>query len=165
MEKIYLKDCDSLDDVKIKYKGYIERYLPRSGHRGNRRIARAVEKEYEYYRKLPSYEEVRSEIRLDFTNFQFLIKELIKMDLDIEMCGKWLFATGPTGLYAKDLLELGFRFSAAIGRWCYHPIGFDAPSLEGMNMEYIRKTFGSDKQGINGVPAAKTNPQGRGELK
>ena len=87
------------------------------------------------------------------------------MGLEIEMCGKWLFATGPTGLYAKDLTELGFRFSPALGRWCYRPVGFDVPDLKGMNMEYIRKTFGSDKQGVKSVPAAETNPQGRGSDK
>ena len=162
MEKNYLKDCESLDEVKIKYKGYIECYLPRTGFKGKWYIADAVEREYESYQQMEGFEDVQDEIRLDFINFRFLIKELVKMGLEIEMCGKWLFATGPTGLYAKDLHELGFRFSAALGRWSYRPVGFDSPDLEGMNMEYIRKTFGSDKAGINGVPIAKTNPQGRG---
>ena len=85
------------------------------------------------------------------------------MGLQIEMCGRMLFVTGPTGLYAKDLQELGFTFIPSLGRWCYRPIGFESPNLEGMTMDSIRETFGTDKHIVKSTPAAITNPQGRGD--
>lgn len=165
MGKKYFDGCGSLDEIKMKYKGYIERYLPRKGYRGNKRLIRSIDREYRSIRTQETFSQVNSLIRLDYTNFQFLIRELVEMGLDIEMCGKWLFVTGPTGENENELLALGFRFSPSIGMWCYRPVGFDAPDIESLNIEYIRKTCGSDTQAMKGVPVAKTNPLGRGEAK
>lgn len=164
MGKKYFVDCGSLDEIKIKYKSYVEKYLPRKEYRGNKRLIRSIDKEYRSIRTLDSFSKVNNLIKLDYTNFQFLIRELIEMGLDIEMCGKWLFVHGSAGENENELLALGFRFSPSIGTWCYRPFGFDVPDLESLNMEYIRRTFGSDKQALNGVPVAKTNPRGRGEV-
>ena len=58
MKRKYLKDCSSINEVKLKYKGYVEKYLPRKGHRGNRRIFKAVEQEYESIRNWPDFGQV-----------------------------------------------------------------------------------------------------------
>jgi hypothetical protein len=165
MERKYLKDCSSIDEVKMKYKGYVEKYLPRKGHRGNRRIFRAIEKEYESIRSWQDFSKVMSKISLEFTNFQFLIKELVYMGLEIEMCSNYLLVTGPTGMYEEDLTELGFQYSPVLGRWYYRPLIPEIPDIGNMNIIEVRDLYGSDKQSVNGVPVAKTNPQGRGDKK
>lgn len=162
MGKNYFSGCMSLDELKVRYMHYMQRYLPREGHRGKRRLAKAVEGQYEAQRYIRGFSNVRPEIRHDFIRFQSLVKDLIVMGLEVEMCGKWLFVTGPTGQHVTRLLELGFRFSPELRRWCYRPAGFEAPDLNGVSMEYIRKKFGNIQSG-NGAPEAKINPRGRGD--
>lgn len=165
MERKYLIDCSSLDEVKLRYKSYVAKYLPRKGLRGNRRMFKAVEKEYESISNWPGFDQVMSKAFFEFTKFRFLIKDLYYMGLEVEMCSDFLLVTGPTHLHEKDLVEFGFQYSPVLVRWYYKPLTSVLPDPGNMNIINFRLVYGTDNAIYKRVPAAKINPQGRGDKK
>ena len=53
----------------------------------------------------------------DFIN---IVRELLKMGLDVELCGRWLWITGGTKKWAEQLKKLGCRWSPKKVAWSWH---------------------------------------------
>lgn len=73
-----------------------------------------------------------------------LVLDFGDTDLILEVCGAWLWVTGNTKPYAKNLKEAGFFWASKKLAWYFRPAGWKSSSRGGWQMDKIRDSFGSD---------------------
>lgn len=85
--------------------------------------------------------ESTSECPEDFIN---IVSALLRMGVNVELCGRWLWISGDTKPHKDELKALGCRWSAKKGMWSWH-YPEDGKRYHGTTstMEEIRDTYGS----------------------
>ncbi|MBW6479935.1 MAG: hypothetical protein K0B37_10940 [Bacteroidales bacterium] len=90
------------------------------------------------------FSRLQEDLQNDLKNFPGLIKELLALDLELEMCGSWLWVHGQTFDYREKLKELGLRYSPNKRMWYFRPSGEESHSSKPVDMRWIRGKYGSD---------------------
>lgn len=76
--------------------------------------------------------------------FKDIINKLINFEnINIEICGTWVWITGNTYTYRKELKELKFRFSNNKKAWYYHDEDYHRHSKKRFTLDEIREMHGS----------------------
>ena len=145
MKKLkYFNECKSLDEVKAEYKRYVQRLLPREGHAGDPNELVHVENEYYEISQRPKAQEMDEEVREEYLAYPSLVKKLVVKGLNLEMCGSWLWVSGNTIEHKEELKELGLRYSPNKKMWYYRPKWYRSTNSTPVDMEFIRKKWGTD---------------------
>lgn len=157
----YFKDLSSMEAVKKQYRKLAMQYHP-DRPTGDTEIFKIINNEYEEALEIAKSNEskkAKTKKEEDFIksqymnskNFRNIIDKLIKLDnIEIEICGTWLYISGK-GTYAnKEYLknEFGAFWSKSKKCWCISPQGKDfrkTRGYKGRNMNNIRSTYGSTK--------------------
>lgn len=85
--------------------------------------------------------EATSECPEDFIN---IVSALLKMGLNVELCGRWLWISGDTKPRKDELKAIGCKWSAKKGMWSWHyPEDGKRYHKRTSSMEEIRETYGS----------------------
>ena len=122
MKKLkYFNQCKSLDEVKAEYKRYVQRLLPREGNAGDPSELVHVENEYHEISQRPKFQDLTEEVKEEYLGYPNKVKILIRLGLDLEMCGSWLWVSGNTIDHKEQLKELGLRYSPNKKMWYYRP--------------------------------------------
>jgi hypothetical protein len=143
--KKYFFDCRSIDEVKTLYKKLALQYHPDRG--GDLRIMQAINLEYEGIKKNPFFRfaKQKEEAQRDYTEFPDIINSIIGFrDIVIELCGNWIWLSGATYKYAKQLKQLGFLFAGEKKLWYWRPNDYKSANQKPHTMDYIRQKYGSD---------------------
>jgi hypothetical protein len=90
------------------------------------------------------FQEQDEAFRQDYVKFPEIISEIIHLDITIEICGNWIWLSGNTRPYSKQLKEIGFFYSPRKQMWYWRPSGWESNNHKPWDIETIRKTFGSD---------------------
>lgn len=86
----------------------------------------------------------------DFIN---IVTALLKMGVNVELCGRWLWVSGDTKPHREDLKAMGCRWSAKKGMWSWHyPEDGVRRRKKTASMEEIRETYGSVSFHFGGTP-------------
>jgi len=64
-------------------------------------------------------------------------------DLEIEICGAWIWVGGETFAYKDVLRGAGFKWAKAKRKWHFRPANWKSRSRGGVSMEDIRGRYGS----------------------
>jgi len=109
----YFRHCKSLDEVKSEYKKLTQHYLPTETNPGYEAMMTLVDREYVEISQRPKVKQQSQEIQEEFLVFPKIVKELISLELNLEICGSWLWVSGNTYNHSDKLKELGLKFSPA----------------------------------------------------
>ena len=60
-----------------------------------------------------------------------------------ELCGTWLWLSGETWRYKKELKQFGFKWASKKKQWYWSPGGFRKRSKKVLSMNEIRSKYGS----------------------
>jgi len=145
MSTNYFAGCTSLDEVKAKYKQLAMQHHPDRG--GDKRTMQEINAQYEAIRKDPAYRfwKQKEEAKQDFTEFPDIINKVIGFaDVTIELCGNWIWLSGATFRYKKQLKEAGFFFAGEKKLWYWRPHDYKSANRKPREMTYIRNKYGSD---------------------
>lgn len=142
MKATYFRDCHSLDEVKKEYKRLALVHHPDKG--GDTAIMQEINRQYEEMMLHPSFAEAKAEAQEDFIKFPEIISQIIGFDITIEVCGNWIWLTGNTYAYRKELRESGFFFAPKKSMWYWRPKDFKSANSKPKDMDYIRSKYGSD---------------------
>ncbi|MGR3178692.1 MAG: hypothetical protein ACUZ8E_11600 [Candidatus Anammoxibacter sp.] len=74
------------------------------------------------------------------------ITELLNLkanDIDIELCGVWLWVSGNTRAYKEKLKKLALRWHSSRGKWYFHTKTNRKRKMSKMSMDQIRYAYGS----------------------
>ncbi len=167
----YFKNVQTLDELRKQYKDLLKKYHPDNG--GSEETTKSINVEYEKLFKIlknnysrqntaegntgsnkSSYGNSYDNMKYDFAEDSLLREMLQKViylsDITIEIIGAWLWISGNTYQYRKELKELGFKFASQKKCWFWHSDAFRKKSHRRLSMDDIRGYYGSTEVETNG---------------
>ena len=86
------------------------------------------------------YEKETTETAAEFMD---LINKLLKMGIEVELCGSWIWVSGNTKAVKEELKALGFKWSHNKAAWYFHREPYRKRSKKSMSLDDIRRMYGS----------------------
>lgn len=160
----YFKDVDTLELLRKQYKKLLKKYYPDNAN-GSTAATQEINAEYDnLFKVLKDNHENTSHQTADSTahkesNYNAniydwendkalreVLQKIINFDgIEIEIVGAWLWISGNTYSYKKELKELGFKWASQKKQWYFHTDAFRKRSHKSLSMEDIRSYYGSTK--------------------
>jgi len=147
----YFKDCKNLQEVKGLYRDLALKLHPDRG--GNTAAMQDLNAQYEAVLNNPFFkfrkesEETSTEEanRKEFIRYRDILNQIINFEgLIIEIIGDWIWLSGLTYPYRKQLREIGFLFAPNKVMWFYRPAEYKSLNRKPLNIETIRKMYGTN---------------------
>ena len=126
--KTYFSNVQTLDELRKQYRDLLKKYHPDNG--GSEEETKAINVEYERLFKTLKNKHTRQQDTADnktdsktsYDNMRYnfeedeLLREMLQKvihlsDITIEIIGNWLWISGNTYQYRKELKDLGFKFA------------------------------------------------------
>ena len=164
----YFKDVQTLDELRKQYKNLLKKYHPDNGN-GSEEITKAINVEYEKLFKIlknnhsrqdttasntedknSSYDNMKYDFAEDSLLREMLQKVIYFSDITIEIIRNWIWISGNTYQYRKELKELGFKFASQKKCWYWHSDAFRKKSHKKLSMNDIRNYYGSTEVETDG---------------
>lgn len=144
MKTTYFTECRTLDECKREYKRLALLHHPDKG--GDTATMQLINTEYEAIMKNPffGFWKAREEAKTDFIQFPEIINQIIRFDINIEVCGNWIWLSGDTYSYREELKKIGFFYAPKKSMWYWRPRDFKSTNKEPKDMDFIRNKYGSD---------------------
>ena len=75
-----------------------------------------------------------------------MIQKIVNFSgIEIEIAGQWIWISGNTYSYRKDLKDIGFKWASTKKQWYWHSEIFRKRSHKTLSMEDIRNYYGSTR--------------------
>lgn len=149
MKSIFFNDCQSLEEVKRRYKELAMRHHPDRG--GDTATMQEINNEYESICKNPRFDFAKQsqQKQEDFLRYPDIINQVIALEgIIIELIGDWLWLSGNTYPHRAQLKQIGFYFAPKKVMWYYRPPEYKSANHSPKTIEYIRAKYGSDAIGL-----------------
>ena len=156
----YFKDINTLEILRKQYKELLKKYHPDNG--GDVAQMQEVNAEYDQLFKLlknkhetghtdktdankSGYENMKYDFTEDAKLREMLNKIISFHDITIEIVGAWIWLSGNTYSYKKELKEYAFKWASQKKMWYWHSEAFRKKSHKSLSMDAIRNYYGSTK--------------------
>ena len=152
-------NCSNIEQLKKTYISLIRKCHPDKG--GSTALCQLVNTLYEQFANKLKNIHAEKEHAKDCGEPQFseewheafeisdklkdVIFTLSTFPLDLEICGSWLWVTGRTWLYSKQLKEVGCIFASRKKAWCFHEDEWNRRKKHKLSLDEIRDLHGSVK--------------------
>lgn len=83
--------------------------------------------------------------------FREVLEQIIHLNVDIEICGSWLWITGDTYSVKSILSQAGLKWRSKKKAWSWAPADYIFKKHKEFSLDKIRETFGSIK--VNNRPS------------
>lgn len=144
----FFKNINNLNDLKVEYRKLVKKYHP-DNFSGSDEIIKKINNEYS---KLHSEfesgsDKTESEIKNNIKEFINIINKLIIYEnIDIEICGTWIWVSGSTREIKEKLKELNFFWASKKKLWYWRDADYKSKNRNGeYTIETIRNIYGSTK--------------------
>ena len=152
----YFENIRTLEELRKQYKELLKLHHPDNG--GDLETMQAVNAEYgQLFKILKDRHENNcssdrtstnyNNMKYDFTEDEKLreiLNRIIHFEgMDIELVGAWIWVSGNTYAYRKELKESGFRWASQKKMWYWHSEAFRKKSRKTLSMDEIRGYYGS----------------------
>lgn len=146
MKTEFFKDCKSIEEVKNLYKQLALKHHPDRG--GDTETMQTINAEYEKVMKNPffKFDEQTEDQKRDFIKYPDIINKIVLFKgITIELIGDWIWISGNTYPYKKELKELGFFFASKKIMWYYRPAEYKSTNHKPKHIDTIRAKYGSER--------------------
>ena len=171
----YFKNVQTLDELRKQYKDLLKKYHPDNG--GSEDTTKAINIEYERLFKLlknnhdsqqnttegntdgnhSTYNNSYDNMKYDFAEDELLREMLQKAiyfsDITIEIIGNWIWISGNTYQYRKELKEMGYKWASNKKMWYWKSEVYQKKSRKTLSMDEIKSYYGSIKIQTNRLKA------------
>jgi hypothetical protein len=144
----WFNDCKTLEEVKAAYKKLAKQYHPDLG--GDTATMQAINTEYTFACAKTikganlSDEQTENEMRFSEA-YRKAIEQVIHLEgITVELVGMWLWATGQTYFFRKQLKSAGFFFAPKKQAWYFRTDEYRVNKSSGKSLEQIRRKYGSE---------------------
>jgi len=161
----YFKDVNTLEELRRQYRDLLKKHHPDNAN-GSTAATQEINAEYDrLFKALKDRHESKSadnsntkqsdysQNMYDWENDKALREVLEKIinfnGIDIEIAGQWIWISGNTYTYKKELKEFGFKWASQKKQWYWHSEIFRKKSHKTLSMEDIRNYYGSTKVNTN----------------
>lgn len=151
----YFNECKTVDEAKKRFWELAKIHHPDKG--GNTATFQTILNQFEKFK--PETEKFKGETEsFDGLEYAEIISQLIKIsatDIDIEICGSWLWVSGNTYQH-KDAIKAVVTgnsykrgFSKSKSMWYFSPTGYRKFSKVEFSINEIRNLYGSVKVAVS----------------
>lgn len=157
----YFNNVSDLQELRKQYRDLLKKYHPDNG--GSEEITKAINAEYDNLFKIlkaihktKSADSNQNDTKADYNANMYdwendkalreVLQRIIKFDgIVIEIIGTWLWISGNTYNYKKELKEIGFRWASQKKMWYWKMGDYQKKSHKTLSMNDIRNYYGSVK--------------------
>lgn len=162
----YFSKVNNLQELRKQYRDLLKKFHPDNG--GNVSDMQEVNAEYDkLFKAMKDRHENESadsnksdnsssntkthynDNMYDWGNDKALREALEKIiafeGIEVLICGQWIWVSGNTYQYKKELKEIGFKWASQKKQWYYHTDIFIKKSHKSLSMDEIRDYYGSTK--------------------
>lgn len=160
----YFNNVSTLEELRRQYKELLKKYHPDNAN-GSTEATQEINSEYDrLFKVLKDKHESKSDKTADSTNtnqseysknmydwendrsLREVLQKIINFDgIEIELVGAWIWVSGNTYSYKKELKEIGFKWASQKKMWFWHGENFKKKSRKTLSMEEIQNYYGSTK--------------------
>jgi len=144
----WFSKIDNFDSLKSRYKDLVKRYHPDLDP-SNLEAMKAINSEYDYLISNLAKITDKTIDREVETQFKEIIEEFTKLEVEIEICGSWLWLHGDTKPIKDKLKELKCYWAPNKKLWYWRPVGSRTYSKSNFTMAEIRAKYGSHYTGTS----------------
>ena len=144
---IYFKECNTIEEVKARYKTLAKIFHPDMG--GDTKLMQALNEEYAYVCtnilscENLSTEDTEDNLRLS-EEYRGVIEKLIVLaGITIELVGQWIWVTGNTYPVRKQLKDAGLFYASKKVAWYYRAEEYKTTGSK-KSLDEIREKYGSE---------------------
>lgn len=145
----YFKNITDLEELRKEYRKLVKALHPDAG--GTQADFVAMKKEYEtLFKQIESgagktAQDIEKDIQID-KDLQNIIDRIVFFDINIEVCGSWIWIDGNTFIVKEQLKEIGFKWSNKRKKWHYSKEENTPNHYKSkLSFEEIEKKYGSSK--------------------
>ena len=160
----YFNNVSTLEELRRQYKELLKKYHP-DNPQGSTEACQDINAEYDrLFKVLKDKHESKSDKTADSTAhkeseysknmydwendkaLREVLQKIINFDgIEIEIVGAWLWVSGNTYSYKKELKEIGFKWASQKKMWYWKSEVYQKKSRKSLSMEDIRNYYGSTK--------------------
>jgi hypothetical protein len=139
----YFSNINSLEELKKRYKELALKHHPDIG--GDTATMQEINNEYKYFCEHPTFAYKHEGDKEDLLIYPDVLAKIINLKgIVIELIGAWLWVSGNTIAYKKELKEAGFWFAPKKQMWYFRPEGMKSRNHDPLDIHAIRNKYGSD---------------------
>ncbi len=152
----WFNNCKSIEDVKRTYRKLCKEYHPDIHGSATEETMKQINAEYEtafnHFKNVHESAEDNTKTYTSNTEttetaaeFMEIINKLIVCEgLEVNVCGKWLWAIGDTYTYKDVLKSLNFRYASKKKAWYWHKEEDTCKSRKNMSLDEIKNKYGCE---------------------
>ena len=160
----YFNNVNTLEELRRQYKELLKKYHP-DNPQGSTEACQEINAEYDrLFKVLKDKHESKSDKTADSTAhkessynanmydwendkaLREVLQKFINFDgIEIELVGAWIWVSGNTYSYKKELKEIGFKWASQKKMWYWKSETYQKRSHKSLSMDDIRSYYGSTK--------------------
>lgn len=141
----YFTNIHSLEELRKEYKRLVKLNHPDNG--GSDELIKTINVEYEFTFKMLEKSDTANSKKYNMAadeQIRDVINIIINLDINIEICGSWIWVSGNTYGCKSDLKANGFRWASKKKMWYWHDPEETTRSNGKTTMDDIRTKYGSE---------------------
>ncbi|MBX4267159.1 molecular chaperone DnaJ [Clostridium estertheticum] len=146
----FFKNVETIEELKKEYKRLLFIHHPDLG--GKLEDVQILNNDYEIkFKELVTTSTNEKDHQAMQDDYKEMINKIIilNMNVNIEICGSWIWVSGDTKQFKKELKEAGFWWASKKIMWYWHPADEISKNRKGKSMAEIRNKYGSEKVNTN----------------
>ena len=140
----YFKNIETLEQLRKEYKRLVKENHPDNG--GSDEAIKIINAEYEELFKVLKNSDTENKSKYNMAEDEMLrnvINSIINLNVDIEICGSWIWVSGNTYGCKTELKTNGFKWASKKKMWYWHNPEEVTRSYGKTTMADIRTKYGS----------------------
>lgn len=118
----YFKNVNNLEELRKQYRKLVKQNHPDNG--GSEEAIKTINVEYELLFKMLEKNDTKTNANKYDTKademLRAVINNIINLNIDIEICGSWIWVCGDTYSCKDELKKNGFRWANKKKMWYWH---------------------------------------------
>lgn len=142
---MYFDEVTTIEELKKEYRRLCMKHHPDKG--GNTETMQAINSMYEARLTMLAQSEKNTEEAINIgKQYQEQIQKIIHLpDIEIEVCGLWIWVSGQTFPVKTQLNEANYKFASKKKVWYWKPPNMKSTNRKPRSMEWIRNRYGSER--------------------
>ena len=154
----YFKNVETLEELRKQYRDLLKKFHPDNG--GSEEITKEINTEYEQLFKVlknrherkkadsnrndrgTTYNRTKWNFEEDEKLRDILNKVIHFEDITIEIIGNWIWLSGNTYPYRKEIKEIGFKWGSQKKAWYWHSPEDDCTRGGKKSLDEIKEKYG-----------------------
>lgn len=141
----YFHNINTLEELRTAYRALLKKFHPDNGgsEEATKEINLEYEKLFQFLKNRSGADQETKYNTQEDENLREVLQQIINLNVNIEICGSWIWVSGNTYPVKESLKAAGFRFSKNKKAWYWHSGEYTRRGKK-VSLDYIRSKYGSE---------------------